>query len=108
MSKTQANPHRERHFVGIFIIALLVFTSLPYLYGYLSSPTDKQYLGLMLDVPDHAQYLSWVRGFQGSLLVANKMTPEANEPIFFNLLWWMFGQISQLTGLLSKESAFSK
>lgn len=94
-----ARARREWYFVQIVIIALLVFTSLPYLYGYLSSPPDKQFLGLMLDAPDHAQYLSWFRGFKSSLLVANKMTPEPNEPIFFNLLWWMLAQISRLTGL---------
>jgi hypothetical protein len=90
---------QEWHFVWAIIAAVLVFTSLPYLYGYLSSPPDKQFMGLMLDVPDHTQYLSWWRGFQSSLLVSNKLTPEPNEPVFFNLLWWVLAQISRWTGL---------
>jgi len=84
---------------GGIIIAVLALTSLPYLYGYLSSPPNKQFMGLVLDVPDHGQYLSWWRGFQSSLLVSNKLTPEPNEPIFFNLLWWALAQVSRWTGL---------
>ncbi len=90
---------RDRLAVWGVILAVLVLTSLPYLYGYLSSPPDKQFMGLMLDVPDHGQYLSWWRGFQEGLLVPNKLTPEANRPVFFNLLWWTLAQLSVLTGL---------
>jgi hypothetical protein len=89
----------EWRFVWAVIVVVLVLTSLPYLYGYLSSPPDRQFMGLMLDVPDHGQYLSWWRGFQSSLLISNKLTPEANEPFFFNLLWWVLAQISRWTGL---------
>jgi len=90
---------REWRFVWLIIVAVLVLTSLPYLYGCLSSPPDKQFMGLMLDVPDHGQYLSWWRGFQSSLLTSNKLTPEPNEPMFFNLLWWALAQVSRWTGL---------
>ena len=52
------------------IVAVLVVTSLPYLYGYLSSPPDRQFMGLMLDIPDHGQYLS-------ASLKARRATPHA-------------------------------
>ncbi len=90
---------QEWRFVWAIIVGILVLTSLPYLYGYLSSPPDKQFMGLMLDVPDHGQYLSWWRSFQSSVLVSNKLTPEPNEPIFFNLQWWGLAQVSRCTGL---------
>lgn len=90
---------QEWCFVWAVIVAVLVLTSLPYLYGYLSSPPEKQFMGLMLDVPDHGQYLAWWRGFQHSPLVSNKLTPEPNNPIFFNLLWWVLAQVSRWTGL---------
>lgn len=90
---------REWRFVWAIIVAVLALTSLPYLYGYLSSPSDRQFMGLMLDIPDHGQYLSWWRSFQSSLLVSNKLTPEPNEPVFFNLLWWVLAQASRWTGL---------
>ncbi len=91
--------YQEWRFVWAIIVTILALTSLPYLYGYLSCPPDKQFMGLMLDVPDHGQYLSWWRGFQSSLLITNKLTPEPNEPIFFNLLWWALAQVSRWTGL---------
>jgi len=94
---------REWRFVGVVIVAVLLFTSLPYLYGYLSAPAEKQYMGLMLDVPDHGQYLSWWRGFQSSLLVRNKLTPEPSRRVFFNLLWWALAQVSRWTGLSYAE-----
>jgi uncharacterized membrane protein len=90
---------REWRFVALVIGAVLVITSLPYLYGYLSAPADKQFMGLMLDVPDHGQYLSWWRSFQSSLLARNKLTPEPSRRIFFNLLWWTLAQVSRWTGL---------
>jgi hypothetical protein len=89
----------EWKFVWAVIAVVLLLTSVPYLYGYLSAPADKQFMGLMLDVPDHGQYLSWFREFQSALLVSNKLTPEPNEPVFFNLLWWMLAQIARFTGL---------
>jgi hypothetical protein len=90
---------QEWRFVWVVIIGVLVFTSMPYLYGTLSSPPDRQFMGLMLDIPDHTQYLSWWRSFQSSVLVSNKLTPEPNGPIFFNLQWWVLAQVSRWTGL---------
>jgi uncharacterized membrane protein YozB (DUF420 family) len=89
---------REWRWVGAIILFVLALTSLPYIYGYLSSPSDKQFMGLMLDIPDHGQYLSWWRSFQSSLLASNKLTPEPNDPLFFNLLWWTLAQVSRWTG----------
>lgn len=90
---------QEWRFVCAVTIGILFLTSLPYLYGYLSSPPDRQFMGLLLDVPDHGQYLSWWREFQHSLLVSNKLTPEPNQSLFFNLLWWVLAQVSRWTRL---------
>lgn len=96
---SQKISRQEWFVVWSVILVMLSLTSLPYLYGYLSCPPDKQFMGLMLDVPDHGQYLSWFRGFQSAFLVSNKLTPEPNEPVFFNLLWWTLAQVARLTGL---------
>jgi hypothetical protein len=90
---------REWRWVSAVTLIVLALTSLPYLFGYLSSPPDKQFMGLMLDIPDHGGYLSWWRGFQSAPLVSNKLTPEPNDPLFFNLLWWVLAQVSVVTGL---------
>lgn len=95
-------PGKDAHdlkFVLTVIAVVLVVTSLPYLYGYLSTPPDKQFMGIMLDAPDHGQYFSWMRELTSANLAANKLTPEPNRPVFFNLLWWGMGRLGQLTGL---------
>jgi len=89
----------EWWFVAGTIIFMLILTSIPYLYAYLSAPADKQFMGVLVNVPDHAQYFSWMRELTGAHLSANKLTPEPNKPVFFNLLWWGMGRIGQLIGL---------
>ncbi len=81
------------------IIFVFVVTGLPYLYANLSTPSDKQFMGIMLDVPDHGQYFSWMRELSYAPLSANKLTPEPNEPLFFNLLWWGLGRMGKVLGL---------
>ena len=89
----------EWRFVLATIAFVLIITTLPYLYAYASAPADKQFMGIMLDVPDHGQYFSWMRELTYANLSANKLTPEANEPLFFNLLWWGMGRLGRLLGL---------
>ncbi len=89
----------EKWFVWAVIGIVLLVTSIPYMYAYLSTPVDKVFMGIMLDVPDHAQYFSWMKELTTQNLAANKMTPEVNQPLFFNLLWWSLGRLGKLTGL---------
>jgi hypothetical protein len=56
-------------------------------------------MGIMLDVPDHGQYFSWMRELTTAPLSSNKLTPEPNQPIFFNLLWFGLGRLAGLLGL---------
>jgi hypothetical protein len=93
----QDNPS-DWKFVGLVIAIVLLLTTLPYLYGYLSAPADKVFMGMMLDVPDHLQYFSWMRELSQANLAANKLTPEPNAPVFFNLLWWGLGRLDNLLG----------
>jgi hypothetical protein len=88
----------EWGFVFIVLVIILVITSLPYVYGYLSTPSDKKFMGIMLDVPDHVQYFSWMRELATANLAANKLTPEPNRPVFFNLLWWGLGHLGNVLG----------
>lgn len=80
------------------IILVLVITCLPYLYAYLTAPPDKQFMGIMVNVPDHGQYFSWMRELSQKYLAENKLTPEPNKPVFFNLLWWGMGRLGRLLG----------
>lgn len=84
--------------LGVTLL-VLVLTNLPYLYGYWSTPEDKQFMGLIFNVPDHAQYFSWYRDFETANFVSNRMTPEPSQPLFFNLLWWILARLGFYTGL---------
>lgn len=90
--------HVERFFVGGAIIAILGITSVPYLFAYLTAPPDKQFMGILVNVPDHAQYFSWFRQYLTANLARNLLTSEPNAPIFFNLLWWMLAKVGALLG----------
>jgi hypothetical protein len=79
--------------IALFLIGL---TSIPYLFGYLTAPLEKQFMGIMLDVPDHVQYFSWMRELSQANLAANKLTSELNKPVFFNLLWWGLGRLGNI------------
>jgi hypothetical protein len=91
--------------LGIGIVALLLLTGLPHVYASLTSPADRRYMGIVSDVPDTAQYFSWLRAHQQSLIVSNLMTPEPNQPAFFNLLWFVLGRLTLWTGM-SMAAAF--
>jgi hypothetical protein len=89
----------EKRFILVVTISVLVATSLPYAFGHLTEPPDRQFMGVLLDVPDYGQYMSWFREFQRANLIENKLTPEPNDPIFFNLLWWVMGRLHHYTEL---------
>lgn len=79
--------------------ALILVTALPYVYGFASAGHDRVFTGLMYDVPDHAQYWSWVTASRDGLLISNTMTPEPNPPIFMNPMMWALAQAQRALGL---------
>jgi hypothetical protein len=76
---------------------MMVF--LPTTYGYLSCPPDRWFSGVVYNVHDTAQYLSWMREAGTSLLTDNKLTAEANARVFVNLHWWIPGRLARVLGL---------
>lgn len=98
MSSPRIRPGEWR-FAGLVIVIVLMLTSFPYAFAALTAPPEKHFMGFILNVSDHSQYLAWYKGFQTAFLISNKLTPEPNPPIFFNLLWWMLGRFGRYTGL---------
>jgi hypothetical protein len=92
-------PHGAGRQVVWVTCLMFAVTSLPYVYGFLSTRPDMVFLGLMYDVPDHAQYWSWVTASHGGLFISNTMTPEANAPVFMNPMMWMLAQVQIAFGL---------
>ena len=80
-------------------IALLAVTSIPYLYGYLTCPPDKWFSGIVYNVHDTGQYLSWMREAGTSFFTDNKLTAEPNARVFVNLHWWIPGRLAHIFGL---------
>lgn len=96
--QARVEAHEWRFVIGVIVFVLAV-TTLPYLYAYVTTPPDKQYMGIMVNVPDHVQYFSWMHELSQANLISNKLTPEPNKPIFFNLLWWLMGRLGLVLGL---------
>lgn len=90
---------KEWGFIWLVTLILFVLTSLPYVYAEVTAPPEKQFMGFILNVSDHTQYLSWYKAFQSDVLIFNRLTSEDNPAIFFNLLWWVLAQVGRLTGL---------
>ncbi len=88
----------ETVFVLGVILVLLVVTALPYVYGYLGAPPEKQFMGILFDVHDTTQYLSWMRESGHHLLIDNRLTSEPNDPVFFNAQWWLLGRLARVLG----------
>jgi hypothetical protein len=85
--------------IVVVTASLLVVTALPYLYAGLTTPSELVYTGLMFDVPDHAQYWSWVTASRQALFISNTMTPETNPAIFANPTMWALARAQVAFGL---------
>jgi hypothetical protein len=84
-------------FVAICVIVMTVTTSLPYLFGYIITPTDKVFMDSTAG--DVAQHMAWMKGFTTANLIDNHLTPEPNAVVFFNLLWWILAKLTVITPL---------
>jgi hypothetical protein len=80
-------------------LALLCVGSMPYLVAWATAPDSLVYTGLLFDVPDHAQYWSWVTASRDGLFISNTMTPESNAAIFMNPTMWLLAQVQRIAGL---------
>lgn len=89
----------EYRFVLAVTLGLILVTSIPTLFAYLSTPPGKWFSGIVYNVHDTAQYFSWMRESGHSLFIENKLTSEPNDPIFLNLHWWIPGRFAAVFGL---------
>jgi len=86
----------ERTFIALVGALALIFSSLPIFAGHLFATPERQFAGIVYNMPDHAQYFAWMRDLARAPLAPNRLTPEPNAPAFFNLLWWTVGRIGAL------------
>lgn len=81
------------------LLLLLALSFLPTLYGYLTCPPDRWFSGVVYNMHDTAQYLTWVREAATSLFTDNKLTAEPTPAVFVNLHWWLPGRLAALVGM---------
>jgi hypothetical protein len=80
------------------IFAIILF--LPYVYLYLTTPSDLVFSGNIYDVHDHNIYFSWIyQAAEGKILWKNLFTSIPHEGAVFNLYFFMLGQLVRLTGM---------
>jgi hypothetical protein len=89
----------DRRALIIVTLLLTLLSGLPYVYAYAITPADRQFMGIISNIQDWSQYLAWMRWFERGLVIINPLTPEQQQPLFFNAQWWLLAQWTQLTGM---------
>lgn len=77
-----------------FTILVLVVTALPYFIASRAAPSGWQFMGIVMNVPDTSQYLSWARESSHSFLIQNKLTSEHGAAVYYNLFFFVVGQLA--------------
>lgn len=90
---------REALILTLVITGVLAVTGIPALFATLTAPADRQFMGVILNVPDTAQYFGWAHAFKQAILIENTLTPERGQALFFNLFWFAVGRAGSLLGL---------
>lgn len=90
----------EWRWVIIWLVVVLLITSIPYLVGWLRSTPDKVFGGFAFAIEDGYSYLSKMKqGAEGLWLFQLPYTSEAHTPTIFYLFHLLLGKISALTDL---------
>lgn len=86
-------------FIAVVTLLLLIVTSTPTVWAYVTPPPDKWFSGVVDNVHDTAQYWSWMRESATRLFIDNRLTAEPNPPVFLNLHWWLVGRFAAVAGI---------
>jgi hypothetical protein len=91
--------HSEWRFGAVLLALVLAMSTALAAFAYLSAPPDRQFTGVIFNIPDHNQYFAWMRDLAHENLAPNRLTAEPNEPALFHLLWWSAGRFGALFDL---------
>ncbi|MFC1721958.1 hypothetical protein ACFL0Z_03520 [Patescibacteria group bacterium] len=94
----------ERFWIIIMIIFVLAATSLPYLFGLLSTPPDSVYLANYHRASgDHYVYMSMIEEAKdGALTFHNLFTGEEHAPLLVRPFWFTVGALARVFDLDSR------
>ncbi len=81
------------------ILAVVLFTLLPYLFGAWLS-LGRKYFWINHNIDDHCVYLAWIRqAWEGHFFFENRFTTDSQPRLSTNLFFWAIGTIARWTGL---------
>lgn len=93
------NGKREAGWVLGWAIAIVLLSSVPYVWGMLIRPPGHQFLGLTHNIDDGAVYLSWMRqAADGHFFIRNLFTNDPQPAKAFNVLFLLMGLVARVTG----------
>ena len=96
MTKTDAQ--RERNWVLLWAVAIVLLASVPYFWGLAITPEGHSFLGLTYNIDDGAVYLSWMRqAADGHFFTRDLFTNQAPPGRQFNVLFLLMGNLSAIT-----------
>lgn len=88
----------ERSYLALIILAVIVTTTLPFLFGYLAAPAGTSYNGIHSlspgDIPVYYSYISQVAA--GNFLTKDLFTAEAQTLGTFNVWWSLVGVVTAI------------
>jgi hypothetical protein len=104
--RCDARPSRLSGWVAFIVViaVILSITTLPYALAYWSTPPGWQFMGILLNVPDTSQYLSWARESSRSFLIENKLTSEHGVAVYYNLFFFGVGQLASMLHIRYAEA----
>ncbi len=81
------------------ILAVVLFTLLPYLFGAWLS-LGRKYFWINYNIDDNCVYLAWIRQAQeGHFFFENRFTTDPQPRLSTNLFFWAIGTVARWTGL---------
>lgn len=90
----------ERNWVFMWAVAIVLLSSLPYLWGAFLAPKGYHFLGLTHNIDDGAVYLSWMRqAADGHFFIRNLFTNEPQTARAFSVLFLLMGAFARITHL---------
>ena len=90
----------EFKWVLTWAVAIVLLSSIPYLWGIWVTPPGEHFLGLTHNIDDGAVYLSWMRQVaDGHITFRNLFSNEPTTARQFNVLILLMGSLARLTGL---------
>lgn len=102
IQKSSEINHEEIKFVVIASILILLLSSIPYLYGYFVTPSNKEFTAItsQYNKPDRNNYLAYMKQAERGEILFDKMgTSETCAKLFFQPFLLFLGSLSHIFGI---------